>query len=91
MVFNFEDALLYSIFRPQLVILNKATKAIKPNMYNILGNYLQISLVMVGNKAQLSPVALSDSKTNSFSSLLQMLFQQLKLLSQPSVLLNKQY
>lgn len=46
---------------------------------------------MVGDKTQLPLVVLSDSKINNFSSLLQMLFQWLKLLGQPLVLHNRQY
>lgn len=61
-------------------------------MWNILGNYSQIPLVMVGDKAQLPPVVLSHNKTKGFSSPLRMsLFQRLNLMGQPSVLLNEQY
>ena len=91
-VSNCRDAPLYSSFWPKLVIVNEATRATKPDMWNVLGHYPNISLVMVGDKAQLSPAVLSDKKTNSFWRPLRLLFfQRLKVLGQPSVLLNEQY
>ena len=61
-------------------------------MWNILGNYPDISLVMVGDEAQLYPILLSDEKINVFRRPLRLsLFQRLKVLGQPSVLLNQQF
>ena len=89
---NCEDAPLYSAFWPKLVIVDKATQAPKPDMWNILGHYPNISLVMVGDEAQLSSAVLSDKKTNGFWRPLRLsFFQQLKVLGQPSVLFDEQY
>ena len=91
-VSNCGNAPLYSAFWPKLVIVDKATQAPKPDMWNILGHYPNISLVMVGDEAQLSSAVLSDKKTNGFWRPLRLsFFQQLKVLGQPSVLLNEQY
>ena len=91
-VFNCGNAPLYSAFWPKLVIVDKATQAPKPDMWNILGHYPNISLVMVGDEAQLSSAVLSDKKTNGFWRPLRLsFFQQLKVLGQLSVLLNEQY
>ena len=38
-MFNSGDVLLYTIFQPQLVVVDKANQAIELNMWNILGNY----------------------------------------------------
>ena len=91
-VSNFGDIPLYSAFHFQLVIVDEATKATEPNMLNIFGNYPKIPLVMVGNKAQLFPVVISNQSNNSFWRPLRLLFfQRLKILGQPLILLNKQY
>ena len=65
-VSNCGDALLYSSFRPKLVIVDKATRATKPDMWNVLGYYPNISLIMVSDEAQLSSAVLSNKKTNRF-------------------------
>ena len=89
-VSNSKDALLYSAFYHQLVIVDKATKATELNMWNILGNYPKILLVMVGIEAQLFPVVISNKSNNSFWRPLRLLlFQWLKMLGQPLILLNK--
>ena len=47
---------------------------------------------MVGDEAQLFPMVISNENNNSFWRLLRLsLFQWLKMLGQPSILLNKQY
>ena len=91
-VTNSGDAALYSVFNPCLVVIDEATRAVEPDMWNILGHYPSAALLMVGDEAQLPPVVLSDNKDNGFSSPLRMsLFLRLKLLGIPSVLLHEQY
>ena len=45
--FNSGDALLYTIFQYQLVVVNKASRATEPDMWNILDYYAQKVLVIV--------------------------------------------
>ena len=74
------------------MVVNKASRATELDMWNILGNYVQILFVIVGYNAQLPPVVLDDDNVNSFVRPLRMsLFQRLRLLGQPMVLLSEQY
>ena len=75
-VSNSGDALLYTIFQSQLVVVDKASRAIEPDMWNILRNYAQTPLVIVEDNTQLPLVVFGDDNINSFTRLLQMsLFQ----------------
>jgi hypothetical protein len=91
-VSNTGDAALYTAMDPTLMIVDEATRVIEPDMWNLLGNYHKNPLILVGDENQLRPVVLSTVEENGFVNPLRLsLFQRLKMLGHPSIMLNIQY
>jgi hypothetical protein len=67
-LFNFENAVLYFVFRFQLIIIDEVIRAVELNVWNILKNYLKTFLVMIEDEAQLRLIILSIHKKNDFKS-----------------------
>ena len=89
---NSGDAGCYAAFHPHLIIVDEATRAVEPDMWNILGNYAKTPLVLIGDEAQLRPVVMSTLNENGFMQPLRVsFFQRLKMLGHPSVLFKIQY
>ncbi len=91
-LFNSENAILYFVFRFQLIIIDEVIRTIEFNVWNILENYFRTFLIMIENEAQLRSIILSIHKNNDFKNSLKMsLFYKLKFLNQSSMLFSVQY
>ncbi len=91
-LFNFENAVLYFVFRSQLIVIDEVIRAVESNVWNILKNYFKTFLVMIKNEAQLRLIILNIHKNNDFKNSLKMfLFYKLKFLNQSSMFFSVQY
>lgn len=91
MVSNTRDAVIYSVFKPHLIVVNKANQVPKPNMWNVLGNYNSAALVMIKDEKQLPLLMISKPENNGFVNLLHLLlFSWLIVLSHICVWFNVQ-
>ena len=97
---NTGDYTLWEHFLPNVIILDEASRALEPDVWNILGNYnAAASFLVIGDDSQLQPVVMSGQKKrasksgdNSFSRQLKLsYFARCKHLGRPSVLSNVQY
>ncbi len=91
-LFNFENAILYFVFRFQFIVIDEVIRTVESNVWNILKNYFKTFLVMIEDEAQLRSIILSIHKNNDFKNSLKMfLFYRLKLLNQLSMFFSVQY
>ncbi len=91
-LFNFENAILYFVFRFQFIVIDEVIRTVESNVWNILKNYLKTSFIMIKDQAQLRSIILSIHKNNDFKNSLKMfLFHKLKFLNQSSMFFNVQY
>jgi hypothetical protein len=91
-VSNAGDYALYSAYKPDLIIVDEASRSLEADTWNVLANYAKTPLILIGDEAQLRPVVLSTPDNNGFVYPMKMsLFHRLKLLRHPSVMLRVQY
>lgn len=95
---NTGDFAIYDNFQPAVILLDEASRALEPDMWNLIGNYNAHSLVMIGDDAQLQLNIMSaqngdgGSYPNPFSDQLNMsYFAKSKLLGREFVMLKVQY
>ena len=71
-IFNTKNSTLYTTFKFSFIIINEITKTIESNMWNLLKNYIKISMLMIENEAQFQPVIFNTTKTNGLVKSLKM-------------------